>query len=96
MTAHLPASENYPTAGSVELLPRGRFLVVRDLVLRVHGKYSEIGKGVFSVETAALKIHIELGAIREPKLQLTCGRFNEAILNALVIQAKANPGDCLH
>ena len=96
MTAHLPASESYPNAGSIELLPRGRFLMVRDLVFRVHGKYSEIGKGVFSVETVALKIHIELGAVREPKLKLTCGRFNEAIFNALVIQAKANPGDGLH
>jgi hypothetical protein len=46
---------------SSDLPPRSGFLVVGNLKLRVHGKYLEIGKGMFSIETAALKIHIELG-----------------------------------
>jgi hypothetical protein len=50
----------FSNALSVDLPPRSGFLGVGSLILHVHGKYSEIGKGMFSIKTPALKIHIEL------------------------------------
>jgi hypothetical protein len=44
------------------------FLWIGKVILRVHGKYFEIGERVFPVEAAALKIHIDLGTCREPEL----------------------------
>jgi hypothetical protein len=53
---------SFPSARSLVVPPCCGFLGIGDFILRVHGKYFEIGKGMFSVETAPLKVHIKLGA----------------------------------
>ena len=52
---------SYPNVWSVNLTLCDGSLGVGNLELTVHGKYFVIGKEVLSVETAALKIHIQLG-----------------------------------
>lgn len=45
-----------------ELLYSPAFLGVANLVLRIHGKYLEIGEGVLPVKAVALEIQVQLGA----------------------------------
>jgi hypothetical protein len=52
----------FRNARSLDVPIYRRFLGFGNFILCVHRKYFEIGKGMFSVETAALKIHIKLGA----------------------------------